>query len=187
MSDKSDFDKELEKLIAELSADISEKEKKTIREYMREYNARPEVKKRTKAYWKKPENKDKLRKYLKEYNQRPEVKNKRIKYAKAYHQKPEVKARLKEYYQTPEVKEKRWEYNQKKKLKNQNTHEICRLIGKLVTPSQTYDIKCNKCSVAYPKKEIEENYFIRKNKCPCCKYTLKIWRPRNRQKPRVNV
>ena len=64
------------------------------KEYMKEYNQRPEVKERRK-----------------EYNQRPEVKER----AKEYKKRTEVKERKKEYNQRPEVKEHRREFERKKR------------------------------------------------------------------------
>jgi len=62
----------------------------------------------SKAYYQKPEVKEKQR----AYHQKPEVKEKQ----RAYHQKPEVKEKRRAYYQKPEVKEKQRAYRQKHKL-----------------------------------------------------------------------
>src|SRR3989344_77373 len=56
--------------------------------------------------YQRPGVKEKLRKY----NRRPDVKAKKKEYAKEYFQRHEVKAKQKEYQQRPEVKAKKKEY-----------------------------------------------------------------------------
>jgi hypothetical protein len=68
------------------------------KEYMKEYQNRPEVKERIREY---------KRKYAKEYHNRPEVKERIREYVKEYQNRPEVKEkvkeRMKEYHNRPEV------------------------------------------------------------------------------------
>ena len=134
MREESDFEKELEKLIFELSDKVSQTKREELKQKVREYN-----------------------------------------------QRPEVKQRRKEYQNKPEV----WEAAQKKKLLNKNTHDICRLVGTPFRKHSRNKLRCTYCSVAYTDKDLKENYFVRKYRCPCCKKTLKTFRSRQRDKPRV--
>jgi hypothetical protein len=79
------------------------------KEYMREYNQRPEVKARRKILEQSSEYKAIRRAYtlrpeykaqMKAYSRRPEYKAQK----KAYNRRPEVKARKKIYYERPEVR-----------------------------------------------------------------------------------
>ena len=108
------------------------------REFMKNYNQRPDVKERrkaylqrpeikekleayNKAYYKRPEVKERLKAYNKAYYQRPEIKEKQREYAKAYLQRPEIKERLeaynKAYYKRPEIKERQKAYHQRPEVK----------------------------------------------------------------------
>ena len=84
-----------------------QEKKEKQREYMREYNSRPENKEKKKEYESRPENKEKK----KEYNSRPERKEKKREYKKEYDSRPEIKEKrreyLKEYESRPENKEKK--------------------------------------------------------------------------------
>ena len=77
--------------------------KECIREIDREYNRRPEVKKREKARSISP----KRQAYRREYNQRPEVKARSRKRSMS----PERREYMREYNQRPEVKERKLEYS----------------------------------------------------------------------------
>jgi hypothetical protein len=98
--------------------------KEYMKEYMRKYQQRPEVKERRREYQReyqqRPEVKERLREYLRKYQQRPEVKE----YQRKYQQRPEVKERRREYkreymrkyQQRPEVKEYQRKYKQRQVL-----------------------------------------------------------------------
>ena len=77
----TDTDAEIEALKAKLSALRAQKR----REYMREYQQRPEVR-------------EKRREYVREYLERPEVREKRREYQREY---------MREYWKRPEVKLRR--------------------------------------------------------------------------------
>ena len=48
-----------------------------------------------------------------------------------------------------------------------------------------HKIRCTYCSVAYTDKDLKENYFVRKYRCPCCKKVLKTFRSKQHSKSRV--
>lgn len=79
----------------------------------KEYNQRPEVKKKRKEYNQRPEVKERINKKRKENRQRPEIKEREKAYQKEYNQRPEVKKKHKEYQQRPEIKERAKETNKK--------------------------------------------------------------------------
>ncbi len=86
-----------------------------VKERMREYKQRPEVKARAretqKVWWQK--NKKKRKAYNKKYHEKNKEK------IKEYKQKPEVKAKRKEWRQKPENKLKKKEYDRKYAIKKQ--------------------------------------------------------------------
>ena len=179
MDKKSDFEKELEKLISELSEKLSQKETEELKQKAREYNQRPEIKQRTKEYWKKPENRERQKKYLQKWLAKPGNKEKQKEYRRNYQRLPERKAYMKKYQEENKEKidESHWKAAQKKKLLNKNTHEICRLVGESIQRGRSFSkIRCTYCSVAYTDKDLKENYFVKKYRCPCCKRSLKTFR-----------
>ena len=87
---------------------------KRKREYVREYNQRPEVKERERK---------RRRKYAREYYQRPEVKERECKRKRERYQRPEVKERIRKYRQRPEERERRREYQRKRYLRLKKLRE----------------------------------------------------------------
>ena len=83
------------------------------------------------------------------------------------------------------INNQRWEAAQKKKLLNKNPHDICRLVGTPFRQHSRNKIRCTYCSVAYTDKDLKENYFVRKYRCPCCKKVLKTFRSKQHSKSRV--
>ena len=83
------------------------------------------------------------------------------------------------------INNQRWEAAQEKKLLNKNTHDICRLVGTPFTNQTRHKIRCTYCLVAYTDKDLKENYFVRKYRCPCCKKVLKTFRSKQYGKSRV--
>jgi len=95
-----------------------------IKEYLKEYNQRPENKAHRKEYEQRPENKARK----KEYEQRPENKAHRKEYDKERKSTLEYKEYRKEYEQRPEVKERinaqrRERYRLKKEAKQKASEE----------------------------------------------------------------
>ena len=110
----------------------------------------------------------------------------RKEYRKKYASQPKAKEYRKKYQEEnkEKISEQRWRATQKKNLLNKNTHDICRLVGIPFTNNSRYKIRCTYCSVAYTDKDLKENYFVKKYRCPCCKRTLKTFR-RKHDKPRM--
>jgi len=160
-----------------------------MREKAREYNKRPEVRKRNREYWKKPENKKRMNATMKKWSEKNKEKVRASR--RKYWAKPESKARQKKYLEEnrEKIDEQRWEREQKRKLLNKNTHEICRLLGRKNTGQggAGWKIKCSFCSVSYEEKEVQENYFIRKYTCPCCKRKLKTFKTKQKTKKRISI
>ena len=71
---------------------------------------------------------------------------------------------------------------------NTNPHEICILLGKMTgnNAGKNWNIKCTFCSVTYSEKERQENYFIKKFTCPCCKRKLKTFKTKQHNKKRIS-
>jgi len=103
---------------------------------MKEYNQRPEVKKRQREYQQKIEYKEKRKIYDKkhriEYNQKPKVKEDRKAHSKEYYQKNKVrfrgynkkyrdanKEKIKEYWENYQLKNREW-INKKRREKHKN-------------------------------------------------------------------
>src|SRR3989338_7360077 len=93
------------------SYDVIRYQRPGVKEKLRKYNRRPEVKAKKKEYAKEYFQRHEVKAKQKEYQQRPEVKAKKKEYAKEYFQRPDVRGRRSEYRQRPEVKERRSEYN----------------------------------------------------------------------------
>jgi len=70
---------------------------KEVRERIRKYNQKPEVKERNRKYKRKYNQKPEVKEHHREYNQKPEVKEYHRKYKRKYNQKPEVKERNRKY------------------------------------------------------------------------------------------
>ena len=142
------------------------------KEYMKEYNSRPEVKERNREYQKiyrskpenkerirenqkiyrsKPENKERIRENKKIYRSKPENKEREREYQKIYNSKPENKEHKreynKEYYSKPENKEHRRRYNSKPENKERMREK---LIEKKLIVYKHYsdnDIMCKQCGM----------------------------------------
>ena len=142
----------------------TEEGKKYHREYMREYNKRPEenrkIKERAKNYYQKKKDeiieqhkiyynstngKAKRKKYMKIYHKKPEV----LKKKEAYKNKPKVKSRMKEwqkeYHKTPNARIK-----QKESIRTKNKR--CPDCNKLITD------KAGMCRVCIHNKIKGENH-----------------------------
>lgn len=98
------------------------KHKERMREWIKEYNKRPEVKARKKEYYNRPEvtarreaykKTERFKENYKRYQQLPET----IANRRAYSQRPDIKAKKKEYYKRPEVVARRKETERRRKLK----------------------------------------------------------------------
>ena len=87
-----------------------DKFKEMKREYNKEYNQRPEVKKSHREYSQREDIKQKK----KIYSQQPEVKAKMREYAKEYAKRPEVIKARQEYKRNPERRAKKREYEKKR-------------------------------------------------------------------------
>ncbi len=139
-----------------------ELQRKYNRKYMKEYNHRPEVKKRRsewmKEYKKRPEIREKHRAYMREYSKRPENKARKKIQIQKYRQRPKYKEYMREY-------EKRYYIlNRDHILQRQKEYQRTR-------PPQKKHLQCNKNNGLYSVVKRHPNYKI-DNFCAGCKIAV---------------
>src|SRR3989344_5662507 len=103
------------------SYDVIRYQRPGVKEKLRKYNRRPDVKAKKKEYAKEYFQRHEVKAKQKEYQQRPEVKAKKKEYAKEYFQRPDVRGRRSEYRQRPDVIGRRSEYRQRLEVKERRS------------------------------------------------------------------
>src|SRR3989344_1952950 len=103
------------------SYDVIRYQRPGVKEKLRKYNRRPDVKAKKKEYAKEYFQRHEVKAKQKEYQQRPEVKAKKKEYAKEYFQRPDVRGRRSEYRQRPDVRGRRSEYRQRLEVKERRS------------------------------------------------------------------
>ncbi len=86
---------------------------------------------------------------------------------KKYQQKPEVKKRIKLQREAKAT-------SKRIKKMDEDQHSICKKLGKTIAHSRRhpeYRFKCAHCEVSF--SENDQNYFFKKNYCPCCHMMLR--------------
>ena len=111
--------------------------------YMKEYNQRPEVKKRNAEHQKKYRSTSEAKAKIKKYNQQPHIKE----YMKKYRQSLKVKEYRKIYKQIPEVK---------KRIKEQHLLRVYNLtLKKFEKMIEKQNNKCAICNVYMDKPFVD--------------------------------
>jgi len=88
--------------------------------------------------------------------------------------------KMKEYQQRPEVRERIKLQRESKavakriKKMDEDQHSICKKLGKKIGYSRLhpeYRFRCGHCEISF--SENDQNYFFKKNHCPCCHMMLR--------------
>lgn len=95
-------------------------------------------------------------------------------------EKKKQKERMREYQSRSYVKERMKLQRESKavskriKEMDEDQHSICKKLGKTIAHSRRhpeYRFKCAHCEVSF--SENDQNYFFKKNYCPCCHMMLR--------------
>tara|TARA_R100000008_G_C3580699_1_gene168332 strand:+ start:466 stop:939 length:474 start_codon:yes stop_codon:yes gene_type:complete len=99
---------------------VTPEQREKNRLYMKEYNSRPEVKKRQLEHSRTPEAKERMRKY----NSRPEIIKRKKEYNFRYNRLPHVRERKRNYGRRPDQKEASKKRHQKREKRLEKLAEL---------------------------------------------------------------